>query len=903
LFKRLTLALAFLSLVLWQPTHARPLQEPDGVAALLARLEEVLRGGTPSGYLPLLSDTADRARATAFAGANVTAGSTRVVIRERDRQPLVGALPGDGYQLNVEVLVESGQRARLATWRLDLRRRGGEAAAWGIANQEVITSVHGLYRLALNSARQFTARNLVIADEDLRLTLAEGSVFVAEVAGDGSATALVLLGRGEMVFAPAPATEKGQLRLLVDAETLQTPFDTAFVRLNPGSLRNVLDPATISEAPVDPRELRRAEEVFRQDVGRSFSLDLGNLSPDTWSLVPGFGDLLVEVRTRRFDTLTYTRSSNEVEDVTLFDRRNRRNISVYSSKANAAQYGRSFAEDDHAEYAVLDYDIEARFNPSRLAVEGRTVMSIEVKADSLSSLTFRLAEPLEVEAVTSIEFGRLLALRVRDQNGIVVNLPSTVTRGFRMMIAIDYAGILPPQPVDREGLVLEPQFGAPVQQVEEFDRLPLEESYLYSNRSYWYPQPGSPNYATARMRLAVPANYGLAATGDLVTVVSPPAPKGTAPARQYHFLAHQPARYFACLVTMLKDVKRERVDIGDLVEPFRALRRPGVYYDDVMLTVRAQPKLQARGRELAKTAADIIRFYSSVAGDAPYPTLTLAVVERPLPGGHSPPYLAVLAQPSPSSRLTYRDDPASFSDFPEFFLAHELAHQWWGQGVGWKNYHEQWISEGFAQYFAALYAEKLRGRAVFGSVMRRMARFGIDQSESGPIWLGYRVGHLRGDSRAFRAIVYNKAAVVLHMLRGLVGDEVFFRGIHRFLDTWRFKKAGTEEFREAMEAEAGRPLGRFFERWIYGDTLPRVTVAWNEAGGDGGRREAVIRVEQIGEELFDFPLQLSVVYADRVAESVTIAVRERTTEARVPLLGTVRNLEANRDGLALAVVK
>ena len=902
MLKRLALALASLFLVLWQPAPARPLQGTDGVAVLLARLEEVARAGDPSGYLALLSGTADRARARAFAADNLPAGSTRVVVRERDREPLVGALPGDGYQLNVEVLVENGQRARLATWRLDVRRRGGDGD-WGIANQEPLTSVHGLYRLALNPARQFAARNLVIADEDLRLTLAEGSVFVAEVAGDGSATALVLLGRGEMAFAPRPATEKGQLRLFANADTLQTPFDTAFVRVNPGSLRNYLDPSTLTAAPVDPRDLRRAEEVFRQDVVRSFSLDLGDLSADTWSLVPGFGDFLAEVRTRRFDTLTYTRSQNDVEDVTLFDRRNRRNLSVYSSRENAKRYGRSYGEDEHADYAVLDYDIEARFNPARLAVEGRTVMTIEVKADSLSSLTFRLAEPLEVESVTSIEFGRLLALRVRDQNGIVVNLPSTVTRGFRMMVAIDYAGTLAPQPVDREGLVLDPQFGPPVQQVEEFDRLPVEESYLYSNRSYWYPQPGSPNYATARMRLSVPASHGLAASGDLITVVTPPVEKGTPAQQQYHFIVHQPARYLACLITPLRDVKHERVAIGDLIEPFRALRRPGVYYDDVMLTVKAQPKLQSRGRQLARTAADIVRFYSSVAGDAPYATLTLAVVEQALPGGHSPPYLAVLGQPSPGSRLSYRDDPASFSDFPEFFLAHELAHQWWGQGVGWKNYHEQWISEGFAQYFAALYAEKARGAAVFDSVMRRMARFGIDQSPNGPIWLGYRVGHLAGDSRAFRAVVYNKSAVVLHMLRGLVGDEAFFRGIRRFLDTWRFRKAGTDEFREAVEAESGQPLGRFFERWIYGDTLPQVTVSWRDTPDVGGGRHAVVRVEQQGEELFDFPLQLSVVYTDRVTASVTVAVRDRVTEATIPLLGAIRSIEANRDGLALVVVR
>jgi len=126
LLKRLSLVSAALVVTLWQPVPARRLQDQDGVASLLARLEEVLRAGRPDGYLALLSNTADRQRARQFAEGNVAGPSSRVVVRERDREALVGTLPGDGYQLSVEVLVENGNRARLSTWRLDVRRRGGD---------------------------------------------------------------------------------------------------------------------------------------------------------------------------------------------------------------------------------------------------------------------------------------------------------------------------------------------------------------------------------------------------------------------------------------------------------------------------------------------------------------------------------------------------------------------------------------------------------------------------------------------------------------------------------------------------------------------------------------------------------------------------------------------------------
>ena len=103
-------------------------------------------------------------------------------------------------------------------------------------------------------------------------------------------------------------------------------------------------------------------------------------------------------------------------------------------------------------------------------------------------------------------------------------------------------------------------------------------------------------------------------------------------------------------------------------------------------------------------------------GDSPYPSFTCALVESMLPGGHSPAYFAQLNQPSAQRRRSRGGTIRRRSrTIPEFFMAHEIAHQWWGQAVGWQNYHDQWLSEGFAQYFAALYAQQLpRRRCVPG---------------------------------------------------------------------------------------------------------------------------------------------------------------------------------------------
>ena len=109
-------------------------------------------------------------------------------------------------------------------------------------------------------------------------------------------------------------------------------------------------------------------------------------------------------------------------------------------------------------------------------------------------------------------------------------------------------------------------------------------------------------------------------------------------------------------------------------------------------------------------------------------------------------------------------------------------------------------------------------------MLRQLRKWGIDSSDQGPVSLGYRLGHIRGESRIFRALVYNKGAAVLHMLRRLSGDEAFFRGLRRFYRDSRFRKVGTEDFRLAMEARE-RPVAR--------TVLPAVDLRFHDPARQG----------------------------------------------------------------------
>ncbi len=816
-------------------------------------------------------------------------GATRSLIRERDRSPLEAVPEGQGYRSVVEFFVETPGRARLLTASLDIRRPpDGGPESWRIVGAEGLTSVEGIYKLRLQGAVQYAARNFEITAEDFSLTLADGTVFLVE--SDDGITGLVVLGRGEMRFAPASEQDRGQLKIFSGAETMATPFDSAYIRLNPEDYPKRVKTTALSGVPADPRLLRRAQEIFDAQSPRSYNIDLKEFSKDNWFLVPQSDDFLAEVDTRRFDTLTYSKSGSQLEDISLFQRDKRRTIALYSSKAKQAVRGRFFSDDYLRDYDVSDYNIEASITPARQFVNGRTRLSIRTRG-SFSTLQLRLAESLTVTGITSIEFGPLLHLRLTGQNLVLVNLPKLLPPDTDLTLIVTYAGRIEPQMLETESVQTEAGQNAP--SAVNTPAIPTEPNYMLSNRSYWYPQNPVPDYATATMRISVPEGFTCVASGEPVssdTVVSL-RDVGTIPegARSFNFRANQPVRYLAFIISRFNTVVDRTIVLGeDAANPSTAR---------VDFHLQANPRQMGRARAVSKPAEDIVRFYTSVMGEAPFPSMTVALIESQLPGGHSPGYMVVVNEPLPSmdNIVSWRQDPAWFEGFPEFFLAHELAHQWWGQAVGWKNYHEQWLSEGFAQYFSAMYAQKTRGDKVFTDMLRQFRRWSLSQSDEGPVHLGYRLGHIKGDSRVYRAIVYNKGALVLHMLRRLIGDDAFYASLRRFYDEMKFQKAGTNDLQRAVEAETGRKFDRFFDRWIYDTALPRVD--YRTAIAD---RSVTVRFEQTTEQIFDLPVTVTITYGDGRTQDLVVPVTEKIVEKVIPVEGVVRRVEINRDNGALA---
>ena len=763
-----TRAVLLLGLFAPAPAGAQPVVDPADLEPLVAQLQSIVATSDTPGFLALLAPGADVEEAREFARDALREEISAAVVLPRFLLPLEDMPEGTGYQLTVEVFTEQGDRGRLQTWQLDVTlvtSTDSRTPSWHIARHVGLDSLEGLHHLTLNTSKQYNAENMIVAGEDMTLRMSRGVAFVSET--EAGVTALVLIGNGTLTFSPAPEAERRQIEIFSGHDVLEAEFTRAFIRLNPAMLDSRVSMATLVETTVDDDDLERAQELFDEMAPRTLAIELDDLSDRAWWIIPNVGDLVAELRTRRYGDLTYSQAQNQPEDISLYERNPRRVISLYASA-------------------------------SKRAVRGR----------------------------------------------------------------------------------------------------------------YWYPQATVSDYATATMTLTISADYGIVASGDPDDGNPPVASvEGATGTRRYTFVALQPVRYLACLITRFAEndtpIREVALEHQDMTTE---TIRPGVSYDSVALAVEGNRFSRDRIGDFSTQSAELLQFYASLLGDLPYPTFTLALSDSRLPGGHSPAYFAVLNQLVPVRRgqmLTWRTDPVAFSGHPSFFLAHKIAHQWWGQAVGWKNYHEQWLSEGLAQYFAALYVQQQDGDEAFEDILSELRRWSLRHSDQGPIYLGYRLGQIDDEPRVFRALVYNKAALVLHMLRRLIGDDAFFNGLRRFYHDMRFRVAGTDDLVRAFETEAKRSLEDFFERWIYDFDLPTLRFDYHteaRLSGQQGETDVILRFEQQGNP-FEIPVTATLRYRQGPAETVIVPVTGQVTEFRVPLSGRLRDVKVNEDNAALAEIE
>lgn len=221
--------------------------------------------------------------------------------------------------------------------------------------------------------------------------------------------------------------------------------------------------------------------------------------------------------------------------------------------------------------------------------------------------------------------------------------------------------------------------------------------------------------------------------------------------------------------------------------------------------------------------------------------------------------------------IFYAENSVTGKGDVEDLLAHEIAHQWFGNSVTENDWHHIWLSEGFATYLTSVYEEKTYGRerldAGMKSARERVLKF---WSRSPLPVIDTTVTDLMG---LLNANSYQKGAWVLHMLRRETGDDNFWKGIRLFYERFRNGNVLTDDFKDVMEEVSRKDLDCFFRQWLYVAGQPDLKIT-GKPSARAGRTDIVI--EQMQEHLFRFPLELKIICADG-EQRVKVEVSDRIT--------------------------
>ena len=230
----------------------------------------------------------------------------------------------------------------------------------------------------------------------------------------------------------------------------------------------------------------------------------------------------------------------------------------------------------------------------------------------------------------------------------------------------------------------------------------------------------------------------------------------------------------------------------------------------------------------------------------------------------------------------------------DWILAHELAHQWFGNSITVKNWSHVWLNEGFATYAYALWKEAVGGKEEYLSVMRS-----LDKDEFvGSVF----VKNPTSADELFSETTFQKGAWVLHMLRHVMGDEMFSKALKSYVKTYSYRSADTEDFKEVCEKEYGRSLDWFFKEWIYGVNRPVYEYKWRTwPSGDHTIVNLVINQVQTTRDVFEMPIDV-LIKTDAGERKFVAWQKSKFQDFKFSVEGQAKDLEVDPGGWILKKV-
>lgn len=734
------------------------------------------------------------------------------------------------------------------------------SALWAVS---VLTASQGaedlraIKSLELDPDRCYRVRDVFLEREDVKLYFTDGHLIFAKPVLGRTIAALFLATEqtdiGEILVIPPTRAERQSLTRFLGETILNEKFRNAMMFFTD-------DTSVALEEALLKSSFHRPEPEAGYRIASRWSVVLRNLIEGSSSrvlldLYSGLGTeagfFVGAVRGAekgRFDVVVDSTIPEQVVAGQLVRVGGRAYYEIWSRfRARSFRLGRRH---DWSPPARLDnYEIDARLGTD-LHMSVRVKATLELLDPRAGALGFEISDKLDVSSVSidgrPVEFLQHRQPTPGGRRGPDAALLVAILRGLdlpagRYPIEFEYQGKV----VSDDGSGI----------------------YFVENRTNWYPRTGRDKTHFA-LTFRYPQHLDLVATGLLkdervdggmrISRFESGRPIAIAGFNLGEFVsAGRDVDGFRVEVRATKVVEQRLIPPrSPVIVPRPTSRRRRLATDSPVLVLPTPrpPSPAQRIERIADDSAAAFRFFRSRFGD---PAMPVTVIS-PVPGdfGQGFPglvYASTLSYFERGDTLLKDFSPSRKRFYADLLRPHEIAHQWWGNVVNSMLDHDGWIMEALATYSSLLWLEEREGVAARNTALSEFRDNLVRKSgdatveSAGPIVLGMRLRTSRLPE-AHRVIVYEKGAWIIHMLRGILGEEGFFSMLRRLCERYATEPITTERFRELAEDFVPEgyhdpSLEDFFDQWVFGTGIPRLSAKWDQASR-GGRHHFKLRLLQ-----------------------------------------------------------
>ncbi len=696
---------------------------------------------------------------------------------------------------------------------------------------------------AMDPGKSARAENVDIIRDRVHFTLTDGTIEFTQPV-DGVVYGAVFHGRGRVQVDPPSPAEAQQLRLFTKQDRLDLPFSDATFSFTDGLLEEVGKQVKWQTAAPAADDLYAKRQKEREDLGESSLPRLlqGILAADR----PRAAYFLADLKTSEKSWVEIHDDATQPEEIGVGRWVNVGPLKIFDVWMSFPTGGRTSAEawkDPQAkeDFAVRSYKIDAAVS-SGAELDATAKLNLEPRLAGQSVLVFNLDSNLRIESI-------------KDSNNNSLAFYQSQETKDRYQSYGDYVAVVLAKPL---------AVGAPESLEFRYGgkravRRVGSGNYVCES-SGWYPD--RPNSFAARadfdLTFHSPKKLVLVATGENTSDTV----DGNTRITTWKSEIPLAVAGFA-----YGDYKVTQDKAGDVAVDIYANRET----DDVMTQVQRyfeegpgaqqaavgsmSPAIMAK--TMGTEVANAIRVYSLWFG--PFPYKHISVTSLPISYSYGQGWPGLLYLWSASFLDSTQRNAIGIKDqtaVTDFFRGHETSHQWWGHRVGWKSYHDQWLSEGFAEFSGNLYVEYRQNMKEYlnrwhkeKELLHTKDIYGHEVEGLGPIWMGQRIRSSITNPGSYQDLIYSKGGYVLQMLRMQMMDQrnqdpdrLFKEMMQDYCKTFENKPASTEDFKaivekhmtRGMDLDGNHKMDWFFNEYVYGMGEPEYTFrVGTEATADG----------------------------------------------------------------------